>query len=260
MNTMSKIELVALIQALVREARISHPVILDGEVLDGTEALDVGTLDPYPSGWIFDGTSPIGAPKSRGVEALRAELLAVEGGARFAAKLPVYHIIRWWTGPSQVFSHAVQDVGRFELPANVSNWPLTSANWDNIIDNIVSYHNQLFAFAIGGTNYTQRLRDQYRGQLDHPHKWNLAAAIAAKQVGGLDTAINLWQANSYMAYVYNRVPYEAGPGQQSTQFLSVRTEQALPDHCIYDVWWNGLTDEAVTNYYREWAKSFGARI
>lgn len=246
------------IAAAIAANRIPHPVFLDGQMLTAESARVSENFEQ--GGWIFDLKSPIGAPMSRGVEALRAELIRA-GNRQMADKLPRYHIIRWWRAPVTVSGFAVLDPARFKRPEDTSGYPLTQLQWDSICDNLWAHNNHLYGSGQveGGAAYSAILRNQYRGEMGRDGF--LSRAIAdSKRTGGLTAAINIWQPNPYAAYVYERVYQLDTEGTPVPEYYSVVPVQPLPDHCIYDVWWDGRTDEAVTRYYRNWAVSYGARI
>lgn len=251
-------ELASAILAALALGRIPHPVLLDGQLLTA-QAQVAAAPPPEQGGWVFDGSSPIGAPWSRGVEALRQELIAA-GSKRFADRIPRFHIVRFWRPPTAAFGFAQVDPNRFRRPVDTSKWPLSQQQWDNLCDNLWAYQNFLVSAGQleGGSAYGARLRAQYRGEFGAPG-FRAAADIDSRR-GTLEKAVHLFNPNPFQAYLYERQLALDVDGNPVDDTYSVVPVTPLESHCIYDVWWAVEDDAAVTRFYRNWALSYGARI
>lgn len=213
------------------------------------------------TGWFHN--TPTGAPRSKGVDELRQELYD-KGYKVIADQIPKYHCIAYWLKqqfPKTAFLNidkvkdALQDFGTFA--------PLVEdENEDTLVDNIVWQTKSVLGTVIN-TNRDYP-KTEYRGQYGQngfvkvvwdttglqpdfspslpPNYKELAGSGAIQRPGA--QAFQQFK-RRFDVFGYNSAPV---PGTERT------------DHYVYNIWWDGTTDDDVTRFWRNWAVAVGAKI
>ena len=254
-------ELESLVNTFVAGLRaISYPALTGGALVP-VEPEPV-TYDSY-TGWSLTGSSKYGAPRSAGVDALRQELL--DGGYdKIASELPTYHCIAFWLRDQMPQTIRFSMVKAVKLLSDFGSFGLTmpDENENILVDNIVRCTESLFPFLLGGMlkdpiNGIYRGRYGQHGFVKVVHNGNdvgvdfspamppnYAALAAADTIKRPQSGF----VESKRVYGLEGFKSEPIPGTES------------PDHYVYDMWWDGRTDDNVTTYWRNWAIAVGAKI
>lgn len=213
------------------------------------------------TGWFYN--TPTGAPRSKGVDELRQELYA-KGYKVIADQIPMYHCIAYWLKqqfPKTAFLNidkvksALEDFGTFA--------PLVEdENEDILVDNIVWQTKSV----LGTVMMTNRdyPKTEYRGQYGQ----NGFVKVVWDQ-NNLSPDFSPSAPPSYRDNVANNAIQR--PSAQAFQQFKRRfdtfgynsqpiagTERT--DHYVYNIWWDGTTDDNVTWFWRNWAVSVGANV
>lgn len=253
------------IRALIAQGVLTPPVIFNGETIDLGGAPTPVPGDGYlASGWKFNAGSPINAPRSRGVDALRQELLDA-GHPLVARLLPEYHVVRFWApDPSKAKSFGVQDLTRFafpegfDLPTGVTNDHVTQA-----IDNIHELWNRQFTLEMVGFKSANLYRGE-PGRVGYPSFAQKIGELTSADAGRF--AISLADAYANMvppnllldATKFERKYKFDVNGTPTGLFDKVVVGEALPGHKVYDVWFDTDNDANITRHWRSFAVACGA--
>lgn len=213
------------------------------------------------TGWAYN--TPTGAPRSQGVDLLRTELYA-NGYELIAEQIPQYHCIAYWLNqpfPPTAFVNidkvksALADFGVYAALVD-------DKNEENLVDNIIWQTKSV----LGTVLMTNRdyPKTEYRGQYGHtgfvkvvwdggklspdfspspiPNYQELVKNDAIKRPGAYEF--------SQFERKYDQFGFNARPIPGTGR----------PDHYVYNIWWDGITDNNVTRYWANWAVAVGANI
>lgn len=213
------------------------------------------------TGWFYNTTT--GAPRSKGVDELRQELYD-KGYEVIADQIPKFHCIAYWLKqqfPKTVFLNidkvkgALEDFGTFA--------PIVEDDVeDTLVDNIIWQTKSVLGTVIN-TNRDYP-KTEYRGQYGQngfvkvvwdagyaqpdfspnlpPNYRELVGSGAIQRPGA--QAFQQFK-RRFDTFGFNSAPI---PGTERT------------DHYVYNIWWDGVTDDDVTRFWRNWAVAVGAKI
>lgn len=194
--------------------------------VDLREYLSAPRLPPDLSGWTFDGISPLGGPRSRGCDALRASLLA-QGYDRIAARIPDYHVCDFWNPPN-----AFQ---RLAVPNEA--FGLTATQGKELVENITQMQNAQWQTQIG-TSFGAR----YFGEADRIPPYSFVANVRVLADLDRQFAIFPFTARSY---------YDPETGKKRKEPQALTANDGV--HAVYETAWNTWTDENITRAWTFWA-------
>lgn len=246
---------------------LTLPVTVLGETVSAGSVGQPTPSDGYlSSGWKFNAGSPINAPRSRGVDALRADLIAA-GHQDIAGILPEYHVVKWWTGASPAPGmYGTVDLKRFEYPVDATlPEGVTSDNVTDALDNVHELWNRqynlvrvgfdtsrLYRGEAGRTGYSREKFEKGTDSLMNQGRWSVprAEALAAQVPQDLlMDAVDFERKYKYDVH-----------GTPTGHFEKNAVGELIPGHKVYDVWWDASTDAAITRHWRSFARACGADI
>jgi hypothetical protein len=213
----------ALILGLLNSGELKSPVTYRGE-----------TLTKYGeanSGWDFVDKSSIGAPMSRGVEALR-QALNSQGRDDLAIMLPKYHVCDFWR--NDTFNYGFASGANKFVFNDYDKFGLTKNEADSIINVLLWMDHRYFEAAIFGD--PKIIAKMYRGESD-------GTGFSANDTIYGNGAWKLAQKPS--------IPHLPGP------YLNTGPDGK---HFVYDIYFDAYTDEDITRYWTSWARAFGANV
>lgn len=239
------------LQTLLDNGRLGSPITFDNAPMAAAAANATPPPGYDAHGWGLV-ASEIGGRRSKGVDALIAELVSAGCDPAIVDEVSTQHIVRSWGAP-EAFGFAVRD-NRFDLPDPATTPPLTAAQIYQIVHNLVRLDNRVFIESWQDPRAAQAWRGQ-AGQAGYaPIKLDTGHASTWVQSGLtlLDVAAQFVPpAIKFLAALGLTGPYMWGKVDPSKHY---------PDHNVYNVFIDTRDDAAITRMWRSWVIAVGARI
>jgi hypothetical protein len=223
----------SILQALLDSGELQSPIVYLGQTLTAS-----GGTGPVVTNdlWDWDNAHSLtGAPRSFGVDALRAKLFG-QGKPVLANLLPEYHVGDFWSDTEFDYTF-VSDDDRFVLPADaLEEFGLTEQQGKLILGNLMRVNGEYMLFDWQGGG--ERVKGMYRGK--------------AGDVG--------FTANDP---TYGNGKGRGLPNSSFAQRPGVSHTFRGPDatkHYVYDVYFNTSNAGDVVRYWTSWAKAHGANV
>lgn len=247
--------------------------ISDVNALGGAGLPPDATVDQKPtavvyesSGWSLVNRSRFGAPRSKRVDDLVKEL-AAKGYTEIANKIPTYHGIAFWLNEPLP---ATINLNTNKVKSALNNFgtfaPLLSDfEEQQLSDNI--YNALMFRVPFWLQSATDPAPGEYRGEKD---KQGFVKVVETDMGPRPDFSPSLppdYQSLASRGYIQRpgEVYFQEFNRTYDSTWAADYKAEPVPgshqkDHCVYNPWWHGKTDENVGRYWRNWAISVGADI
>lgn len=250
---MSQVNLQAAIQEALNSGALQSPVVLYGKIMQAGAIPVGGGVDPIftfaDNGW-SNQSSAIGGVASQGVQELKARLKS-KGFATIAAKIPTYHISRFWQAPESLpADFATPDNDRYAAPSEflATQHELTNGKVAQIVSNLSKMNSHAYGQAMGlGIDYINNL---YRGRADQEGFSLFGGRPSIMPYPGIPKNFD-----------WNPIEENFPQYRQDAYHYEGRVEkEAYPDHFIYDLFFNTQDDGDVTRFWTSWARALGAPV
>lgn len=217
-----------------------------------------------PTGWSLEGRSSYGAPRSKRVDELKAELRE-KGYTEIANKIPTYHCIAFWLNePFPATIHLNQNKVKFALSNFGVFAPiLTDFEEQQLQDNI--FQTLLFRVPFYLQNPgVDPPSQEYRGEKGKDGfvkvGYNNQPDFSPSLPPNYKNLVALDQIHIPGETHFQEFKRTHDKDWWSDYKIAPVPNTAREDHFVYTPWWEGKTDENVGRYWRNWAVSVGADI
>ena len=266
----SNLDANGVVQELVNEGRLPNPTIFDNAVIRKTA--DAPIVPPAAAnngfdanGWGLGKTTILGGRMSKGIEKIRAQLIA-QGANEAASHLPVFFCGAFWLPPDAYKGWGLRDPARYQLPTpdQQAAETITPEQVEQIENNLQHVMNTQFAFS--GLGVDNSIFMVWRGENDGRGftRFNdgsggsfSPAPPAGAQVSNQWSSHNVWAAPRH----YTRKYVNDVNGNPTEQYALIEDGPMFADHAIFDRWWDLRTDENVVRYALSWlVDGFGVSL